>query len=95
MTAGKYSIQVKIDMANAAKSLMKDGWAKGSLNYCQPNGPCCAMGHIKRAAGYGRFAINANAFQNEANVPHIPSWNDAPNRTKEEVLEIFLKIANS
>ena len=89
-----YSEQVKKDARAAADYIREHGWCQ---NVLESDGRVCMYGAIERIApehdNRSRMLIEAL----RENVPEylIAQFNDASGRTKEEVLEVFDKIANS
>ncbi len=66
------------------------GWQKGGCNPHNPDGPGCIREAIYRAAnGYTHIAHLAVLRVKKANgiTIDIPFWNDAQERTKEQVLD--------
>lgn len=93
MTYPQYSEQVKQDARRAAEIIRAKGWCQGKMY--DDDGRCCALGAIRAAAPFGdRFKELIDAFTNYG-TDGVIKFNDADGRTKEEVLEVFDRIANS
>lgn len=87
------------DMLRAAADLIeKRGWCQHQLE--DNRGRVCALGALTRVSGR---AVGANAkahlalenFINQKFSLSIVEWNDCRARNKEQVIETFLKVANS
>lgn len=93
-----YSEQIKKDAKAAAEYLSKHGWCQ--YDEFNESGACCMNGAIIKATGVEN-APSSPLYEvccQEVGVS-VGSlgaiFNDAPGRTKEEVLAIFDRIANS
>jgi hypothetical protein len=72
---------------------IEQGWCQGRF---EAKGSFCMLGAIRydhqttkwRRAARKRLA-RALGLGQEADGNHIPNWNDAPGRTKDEVLQAF------
>lgn len=97
----KYSEQVRQDAAKAAAYIREHGWIQGDyfVSKTDQTGACCALGAIRTTLEEANDeCLLAQAFAQEVGLPQtygIHRWNDAPGRTKEEVLAVFDRIANS
>lgn len=92
----KYSEQVRKDSKAAADYIRKHGWCQGTTREFD-GGPCCALGAVWSVCGsLGGFNTEEleRAIKSEIDGS-IPNWNDAKGRTKEEVIAVFERIANS
>ena len=107
LAMSKYSEQVRHDAAKAADYIREHGWCQN--NFADERGRCCAAG-ARNAVIYGspcgvreymsieakRESALTQAFKMESDLTmSIPEWNDIEGRTKEEVLAVFDRIANS
>ena len=108
--AMNYTDQVKADAKAAADYIREHGWCQGDFSVADGS-CCAAGARnaaiygdpfrIKcgRTLEQGRRRSDlTSAFVIEAGIPcdtTIPEWNDTPGRTKEEVLAVFDRIANS
>lgn len=91
-----YSEQVKEQSKAAAAYMREHGFFKGE--YFGPNDSCCALGAIRKGTGLHDDECElAQAFAAEIGeeCADINEWNDAVERTQEEVLAVFDRIANS
>lgn len=97
----KYSEQVKQDAAKAAAYIRENGWCQRHLFL---GTKCCTVGAVWKGSMYEgqtedqHFARDYGLFmavRDELNGPAVAKWNDEPGRTKEEVLAVFDRIANS
>lgn len=97
-----YTEQVRADAKKAADYIREHGWIQGRYFEKMPDefgifgsGACCVHGAIINATNADNCGTPlAVAFGKEIDgVPH--EWNDAPGRTKEEVLAVFDRIANA
>jgi hypothetical protein len=86
-----YSEQVKKDAKAAADIILQRGWWVGETY--GPNGQVCAWGAMCEAS-FPRAGDLREAFKLEVGID-APVFNDEEGRTKEEVLEVFYRIANS
>ena len=88
-----------------ARGLVKAGWCRGSMAKnrrgvgCSPTAHeavrFCAHGAIKRAAVDYRVdeTVVSCYLKRALSVPSLlGTWNDAPTRTKKEVLDLFDKV---
>jgi hypothetical protein len=74
-------------LRKARSYLVKHGWTQG--NYMDAMGACCAAGAIYRVRG-GDVAMDAICSLGiPTDACSITFWNDAPGRTKAEVLAAF------
>jgi hypothetical protein len=97
-----YSEQVKKDAKAAADYIREHGWIQGryfenmpNLDGTKGNGACCVHGAMMKATNVNTCGTPLRyAFAREIDRD-IVAWNDTPGRTKEEVLAVFDKIANS
>jgi hypothetical protein len=96
-----YSEQVRKDARAAAEYIREHGWIQGNLF---DGKKCCAIGACwKGTDRWGdtedqHFAKDFHLFKAMVDVignGGVARWNDTPGRTKEEVLAVFDKIANS
>lgn len=93
----------------AAEYLEEYGWSQGKdqfITYGEEGGPRCIMGAIQSAGGYGQLRELAAEFFaevleldypiNEYASPAVRPirWNDEPGRTKDEVVNTLLGLAN-
>lgn len=88
-----YSEQVKIDAKKAADYLREHGWCQGEMTNAL--GECCANGALLKVADHERMGAVIQAFYDVAGCRLVVHWNDATGRTKEEVIEVFERIANA
>lgn len=91
----KYSERIKEQARAAAARLRKYGWCKGEYFKGKK---CCALGAIRKACKADQDDTDlARAFASAIGVGQfdVHKWNDKPERTKEEVIEAFDRIANS
>jgi hypothetical protein len=87
-------IEDDIRYLTAARALLAKGWCQGTLNHWDPNS-CdivahCSIGAI--VAAYGEYLIPGrliDAVQAAIGTRHVARWNDAPERTQQEVLAAF------
>lgn len=93
--ARTYPEQVRKDAKAAGDYIREHGWIQGEYFSGYLEGACCALGACRKGCDRDHDETPlARAFINEVGGPaHI--WNDAPGRTKEEVLEVFDRIARS
>ena len=89
-----YSEQVRKDAKAAADYIREHGWCQFVVE--DKNGCVCALG-ATGALGlrWERELELDNALRNQIQSVAVGVWNDTPGRTKEEVLEVFDRIANS
>lgn len=82
-------------LREARNVLFERGWHKGGIE--GTDGSLCALGAIDRAARGGMgsqsdpFLAASRALQSVVGARSIGSWNDADDRTFDEVLEAFDK----
>lgn len=92
----KYSEQVRNGAAMSASYIRKYGWLQGQTG--KENGPCCMMGATGYACPLFDWKVD-QAVREELRemgmTSGIAHFNDTPGRTKEEVLAVFDRIANS
>lgn len=76
-------------LKKARAHLVKYGWRQG--DYGVEGGPCCAVGALSGGAPYNseahRLLMQAIKYENDS----LSTWNDAPGRTKRQVLAAFTK----
>jgi hypothetical protein len=76
-----------------ARAKVARGWCQGAMY--GDNGAVCALGAVWQAEGpdlrddLAREAISAAAQALDPYFTHLADWNDAPHRTKAEVLAAF------
>ena len=102
-----YSEQVRKDAKAAADYIREHGWCQGE--FVNKKGACCMAGARNAVTignpqgthspylkdGATRELALREAVNNELFDTWTVPWNDTPGRTKEEVLEVFDRIANS
>lgn len=80
----------------AAREAVSRGWCQGTFR--DSEGRVCAVGAIRRAAGGDESAVAPGITVNRAldtfieanDIPWlVSSWNDAPNRTQNDVVAAF------
>lgn len=81
-------------LLDAARYIETHGWVQGELGTC--DGPVCAMGALHYLPGvmpenqveaWGRLMTYLKLSNEIVNQLHpIAAWNDAPERTKDEVV---------
>lgn len=71
----------------AAEIIEERGWWQGGFD--GPNGECCMLEALYAAENYVAFGSVTRAAQDMGfgGIDPIVSWNDAPGRTKAEVLD--------
>lgn len=94
-----YTKQVKKDAKAAADYIRKHGWVRHRfLDY---RGRVCMVGAVRSVCSGSPGVSTANSDRMENALRRIIKeqnlidWNDTPGRTKDEVLEVFDRIANS
>jgi hypothetical protein len=103
------SAQVAQDLRAAAEVLRRDGWMRGDLGTC--DGPKCAVGVAYYVASDGAEVVYefsgsdtihraeriADAVADEIGVGRqdLPTWNDAPERTADEVIAALEAAADA
>ena len=96
----KYSEQVRQDAAKAAAYIREHGWCQDRMFKDQK---ACAVGACWKGTEHAgetedqHFGRDYHLFRAIATEVggRVANWNDAPGRTKEEVLAVFEAIANS
>ena len=92
---------------SAADLLSEEGrWCQGAAaltkegRFCRPEDPeaasWCALGAIRRVSDVDIFdpvPANALAFLRDQTSFYLPSWNDVPERTREEVVAALRRAA--
>lgn len=84
------------DILVKARSLIASGWTRGRLA-CDARSRCvtydsdearswCALGALSRSAADG---ATVGKFRAQISGGDIATWNDAPERTQEQVLDAF------
>lgn len=67
-----------------------DGHGPGDID----TAPACAIGAINSALNWGiGTSVVADALQGVVPADSLVAWNDAPERTKQQVLDAFRKAA--
>ena len=99
--AMNYTDQVKRDAKAAADYIREHGWCQGRRSH---NGAVCAKEAMERVCIFQHPELGpmtkglvglAIAFEENTPDKTIVGFNDAQGRTKEEVLAIYDRIANS
>ncbi len=89
-----YSEQVKKDAKAAADYIREHGWTNQGAEL--PTGECCPVTALCRTVDdYDARRAVWSAIKSETGCNDIVPWNEEPGRTKEEVLAVFDRIANS
>lgn len=87
-------------LREAARILMRDGWTQGEVG--TPGGTKCAVGAIKAACGVHLYdwsdtaVAAADLLQNWVDPRgsyRVADWNDAPERTAEDVILALKRAA--
>lgn len=98
----KYSEQVKSDAAKAAQYIRRHGWCQ--YDEVNERGNVCMNGAIRMVSiGDPGVGLRGDCPLYDAACDEVgialgslgAVWNDAPGRTKEEVLAVFDRIANA
>lgn len=82
-----------------AYAIVEAGWCQGHLHQYPYFGDqpirSCAVGAMERAKSLDSLEYYRKLFavRTEIDLLSIPHWNDAPGRTKEEVMHAFLTAA--
>ncbi len=85
--------QVARDLLKAREVLDRDGWLKGALG--ANGGPKCATGAVDSVTAGDPWAActargrNARHHLRLVITNGVMDWNDAPSRTKQQVLDAF------
>lgn len=95
-------------LRDAAAILERDGWVQGALH--KHGGGHCLMGSVHAALGFLRMEPLADEEPGSTgallfrcsrrlggllpDIPYLPEWNDAPERTLEEVLALLHAAAD-
>lgn len=96
-----YSEQVKINAAKAADEIRTGGWVQGKSR--QGTAMCakeamdrsCVKLHPELGLMTHGLCDLVDAFRSNIHGLSVITYNDWPGRTKEEVLEVFDRIASS
>ncbi len=83
-------------LLKAADILREYGWCQDAIEH--PDGRRCALGAIAMAArvlGLKEYFHAERAMEKMLPNETVPSWNDAPGRTAEEVIEAMEKAATT
>jgi hypothetical protein len=83
--------EVGRQLINAADYIEKHGWCQNT--YWDEQGRVCALGAIRRANALTRDANDAAFKMLRFLDGSVHGWNDAPGRTKEEVVAVLRKVA--
>jgi hypothetical protein len=79
-----------------AAAIVERGWCQFQSGHRRKDGARCATGAIDDAAG-GDINLSVDAFEALCRVidgTHIATWNDAPERTKADVIAALHRAAD-
>jgi hypothetical protein len=88
------------EVATKARELVdRDGWQKWDPG--STHGPKCALGHLRQASGLDVVCdllptdfYDTAGFVASGGVNHLTAWNDAPERTIDDVRSAFDALAS-
>lgn len=83
------STEVQIYAGRVADYLEKHGWTQGT--YGNEDGECCILGAMNRVYDIDAYTNLADAIQDRIK-DGIVAWNDAPERTKDDVIGVLRSI---
>jgi len=77
-------------LERAQQALLTRGWTQGTYGF-DDGAPVCIAGAVMHVCGgFSLAALRVIAVLGEtAGVRHVPTWNDTPGRTPEQVLDLF------
>ena len=70
----------------AARANVKEGWTQGAY---YRDGKCCAKGALYLATTDARTLLRAQAVLERMLGWYLLNWNDAPERTQADVIDLF------
>lgn len=77
-------------LIRAKAYLLNHGWTQGGYGN-KRNGPRCMLGAIDEVTGMRFGGPEAHFVLLDFTPSGVPTWNDAPHRTFEEVIDVFDK----
>lgn len=80
-------------LREAAAVIQKRGWVQGRLS--DDKGRVCTVGAFCLLRNYIEGYVRFSDYISVRYMKSIANWNDVPGRTKEEVVEALLYVANT
>ena len=77
--------------AKAADLLERDGWCQGTL--MDADGKRCGAGALIGSTNGNDYWDAVNEIRRAVGTHRVSTWNDAPERTADEVIALFRKLA--